>query len=121
MTYPDTVKLATTTVDGYGDKTVTVVDEIPASFIKRAGVVHNSNTEGETSDAAVYLLPTNAKVLENKDKLEGMYIIVSPFNESNWYKISSVNIAERKLLNNVIDNVYCRLEKVAGIAYAFVS
>jgi len=121
MKYPDTVRLATTTSDGYGDRAVTVLDEIPASFIKRAGVTRGANTEGETSDAAVYLLPTHAKVLEKKDELEGMYIIVAPFGDNNWYRISSANIAERKLLNNTIDNVYCRLEKVAGLAYVYVS
>lgn len=118
MNYPDTVKLATTTSDGYGDRLVTVLDEVPASFIKRAGIAHSDNTEGETSDAAVYLLPTNAKVLEVKDDLEGMYIIVEPFSANNWYRISSANIAQRKLLNNAIDNVYCSLDKVAGLAYA---
>jgi len=117
MKYPDIVKLATTTSDGYGDKTVTVLDEIPASFIKRASVAHSQNSEMENSEAAVYLLPTHATVLEKKDDLEGMYIIVAPFSQSNWYKISSANIAERKLLNNTIDNIYCRLQKVAGLAY----
>jgi len=121
MRYPDTIKLATTNSDGYGDKTVTVLDEVPASFIKRAGLVQTPNMEGETSDAAVYLLPTHEKVLENKDDLEGMYIIVSPFGGNNWYRISSANIAERKLLNNKIDNIYCRLDKVAGLAYVHIS
>ena len=117
MRYPDTVKLATTTTDGYGDRTATVLDEIPASFIKRASVVAGDNREAETSEAAVYLLPTHAKVLEKKDDLEGIYIIVEPFSANNWYRISSANIAERKLLDNTIDNVYCRLQKVAGLAY----
>lgn len=114
MTYPDIVKLATTTYDGYGDNTITVLDEVQATFIKRAGIVHADNKEGETSDAAVYLSPANAKVLAVKDDLEGMYIV---YEETNWYRITSVNIAQRKLLDNTIENVYCRLEKVAGIAY----
>ncbi len=117
MKYPDTVKLATTTSDGYGDKTVTVLDEIPASFIKRAGVAHNDSRDAETSEAAVYLLPTHATVLEKKDDLEGMYIIVDPFTQSNWYRISTANVAQKKLLDNTIDNIYCRLQKVAGLAY----
>lgn len=117
MNYPDTIKLATTSSDGYGDRTITVLDEVPASFIKRAGIDHDTNADSETSDAAVYLLPTNEKVLENKDDLEGMYIIVAPFSTSNWYRITSANIAERKLLNNAIDNIYCRLQKIAGLAY----
>lgn len=117
MKYPDTVKLATTTSDGYGDKTVTVLSEIPAAFVKRASVTHNDNADMEASEAAVYLLPTHATVLEKMDDLEGMYIIAEPFGQGNWYRISSANIAERKLLNNTIDNIYCRLQKVAGLAY----
>lgn len=117
MTYPDTVKLVTTTYDGYGDSTVAELAEVKATFIKRAGVTHLDNADAETSDAAVYLLPTDSNVLAVKDDLEGMYIIADPFGSSNWYRISSVNIAQRKLLDNAIDNIYCRLEKVAGIAY----
>ena len=33
------------------------------------------------------------------------------------YRNGSVRIAQRKLLNNAIDNIYCRLQKVAGLAY----
>lgn len=121
MNYPDTIKLATVTADGYGDRTVTAIDEIPASFIKRSGITHGTNTEGETSDAAVYLQPTNSIVLSRKDDLEGMYIHAEPFSDNTWYRIRSVNIAQRKLLNNAIDNIYCRLEKVAGLAYVIVS
>ena len=117
MRYLDIVKLATTTFDGYGDETLVTLTEIPSAFIKRAGVERGNSAEGETSDAAVYLLPTNTKVLEVKDDLEGMYVIVDPFENGNWYRITSVNIAQRKLLDNTIDNVYCRLEKVAGLAY----
>ena len=121
MNYPDTVRLATVTVDGYGDRTVTAIDEVPASFIKRSGITHGNNTEGETSDASVYLLPTNSVVLLKKDDLEGMYIHAEPFSQDTWYRISRANIAERKLLNNAIDNIHCSLEKVAGLAYVRVS
>lgn len=121
MKYPDTIRLATTTSDGYGDRAVNVLSEIPANFIKRSSYVHAENGEGEASDAAVYLLPTHTVVLSQKDDLEGMYIIAEPFTEKNWYRIKSANVAERKLLNNKIDNVYCRLEKVAGLPYVYVS
>lgn len=114
MTYPDIVKLATTTYDGYGDNTITALDEVQAIFIKRARIEHVENKDGEVSDAAVYLSPTNNTVLSVKEDLEGMYIV---YEDTNWYRITSVNIAQRKLLDNAIDNIYCRLEKVAGIAY----
>lgn len=120
MKLVDTVKLATTTSDGYGDKTVTILTEVDSLFIQRTAVVHESNTEGVESDATVYLDPQNAVVLENAYRLEGMYIIAQPFGQSDtesWYEIVGVNVGQRKLLNNVVENIHCSLNKVAGLAY----
>lgn len=120
----DTVKLATTTVDGYGDKTVTVLTEVDSLFIQRTSVTHDNNADGIASDATVYLDQTNEVVLANRYALEGMYIIAQPFGQSteeSWYRITHVTVAQRKLLNNAIDNIYCSLEKVAGLAYVYVS
>ena len=124
----DTVRLAETTSDGYGDKTVTSLTDVKSLFVQRSSYEHGTNTEGEVSDAAVYLDPKNPTVLENlrrenKDGrvgLEGMYIVAQPFGTpvgESWYRISRVNVAQRKLLNNAIDNIYCRLEKVARLPY----
>lgn len=121
MRYPDTIKLAKTQTDMYGDRTVTELSDIQASFIKRAGYERGVNMEGEISDATVYLNPANPIALANKDILEGMYILSEPFSKDSWYRITSVNIAERKLLTNKIDNIYCRLEKIAGLAYEYIS
>ena len=121
MKYPDTVKLIATKPDGYGDRAIKSEVTTAAAFVKRAGYAHGSNTEGETSSAAVYLDPKNAKVLFFKDDLEGMYIWAEPFSSSTWYRIISANVAERKLLNNALDNIYCQLEKVAGLAYVPIS
>lgn len=121
MKYPDTVRLIETKPDGYGDRAVKTEVVTAAAFIKRAGYTHGGNTEGETSTAAVYLDPKNSKVLGYKNDLEGMYIWAEPFSQSTWYRIISTNVAERKLLNNALDNIYCRLEKVAGLAYVRIS
>lgn len=120
MTLTDTVKLATTTADGYGDQTVTVLTEVASLFIQRTSVNHTNHADGVQSDAVVYLDPTNALVLDNAYRLEGMYIIAQPFGQTqaeSWYKIVGVNVGQRKLLNNVVDNIHCRLQKVAGLAY----
>lgn len=124
MTLTDTVKIATTTVDGYGDKTATVLTEVKSLFVQRTGIVHRENAEGVTSDATVYLDPTNDILIDNMYRLEGMYIIAQPFGQATgeaWYRIISVTVAQRKLLDNTIDNIYCGLEKVAGLAYVLVS
>lgn len=124
MRLVDTVKLATTATDGYGDHTVTVLTEVDSLFVQRTGVEHGQNSEGVTSDATVYLDPTNQIVLDNAYRLEGMFIISQPFGqteEESWYRITSVTVAQRKLLDNTIDNIHCRLEKTAGMAYVHIS
>lgn len=121
MKYCDTVKVATVTTDGYGDSTATSLTEVPAIFINRKGLVHDTFSEGLTSTATVYLSPANSFVVSHKEELNSMYILVDPFSDDDWYRIAGVTIAKRKLLTNAIDNVHCTLEKVAGIAYAYVS
>lgn len=113
MTYPDIVQIATFTSDGYDDKTVTVLTDCKANFIRRKGLAHENNADGVISDAVVYLEPTNAVIAAKMEYLEGMLIKY----RNNWYSIFEVHIAERKLLNNAIDNVYCSLQKEAGVAY----
>lgn len=120
MRLVDTVKLATTTNDGYGDRTVTVLTEVGAVFNQRTAVRHADNADAITSDATVYLDPKNQIVLDNAYRLEGMYIIAQPFGqetEESWYRIIAVNVGQRKLLNNVVENIYCHLEKTAGLPY----
>ena len=121
MVYPDIIKIAEVASDGYGDRTVTRAVEVQAAFIKRSGYVHSSNSEGETSDAAVYLDPYSSDALSFTGSLEGMYIQAEPFDGNSWYRVQNATVAKRKLLNNRIDNIYCRLEKVAGIAYVPIS
>lgn len=120
MILTDTVKLATTTVDGYGDKTVSVLTEVKSLFIQKTAIIHSNNTDGITSDATIYLDPTNTVVLANAFRLEGMYIISQPFGQSigeSWYRISNVTVGQRKLLNNAVDNIHCNLDKIANLAY----
>lgn len=120
MKYIDTVQIATTTTDGYGDKTVTVLTDSKAVFIQRTSVSHNENAENIQSDAAVYLDPTNPLVVSNLYRLEGMYIVANPFGDTqnaSWYKISHVTVGQRKLLDNAIENIYCLLQKEAGVPY----
>jgi hypothetical protein len=124
MTLTDTVRLATTTVDGYGDKSVTVLTDVNALFIQKTSVDHQDNADSIRSDATVYLDPDNQILIDNMYRLEGMYIIAQPFGQAkaeSWYKITGVTVAQRKLLDNAIDNIHCDLEKAAGLAYVLVS
>lgn len=116
----DTVKLATTTTDGYGDQHVEVLATVKALFVQRTGDSHAANAEMETSNAVVYLNPKDPTVMANAYRLEGMYIIAGPFGqvqEESWYKIIGVNVGQHKLLSNTVDNVHCTLDRVAGLPY----
>ncbi len=120
MILRDTVKLATTSADMYGDQTVEVLAAVKALFIQRTGTSHDANMNAYTSDAVVYLDPKDTTVLNNGYRLEGMYIIANPFGQTeqqSWYKIIGVNVGQRKLLNNAVDNIHCDLQKVAGLPY----
>lgn len=112
----DTVRLATTVSDGYGDTTVEVLTEIDSLFLQSTSNSHSNNTEVTQADAHVYLDPFNPVLLAKGYRIEGMYLIANPFgaedNES-WYKISRVVVGQRKLLGNDVDNVHCFLQKVA--------
>jgi hypothetical protein len=120
MVLTDTVKLATTTVDGYGDKTITVLTSVKALFIQRTSATHNQHIDTVESDATIYLDARNPVVLANAYRLEGMYIIAQPFGQTDgeaWYKIVNMTVGQRKLLNNVVENIHCQLDKIAGLAY----
>ena len=121
MKYIDTVQLVTTTVDGYGDVTATVLTDADALFVQRTGVQHSDNSTGIVSSAALYLDPANSIVVSNLYRLEGMYVVANLFGDAqnkSWYRITSVNVAQRKLLDNTIENIYCQLDKEAGVPYA---
>lgn len=120
MIYPDTVKLALTQSDGYGDKHVEVLAEVAAVFIQRVGEDHNNSMDYDSSLAIVYLNPEDPTVIANSYRLEGMYIIAQPFGQSqdeSWYQIMTCNVGQHKLLNNEIDNIHCQLRKVGGLPY----
>lgn len=121
MKYPDKVRLVSTESDIYGDEAVVGFEEVPACFVKRSGTGRSYQMGTELSDAAVYLDHLNDVVLSRVDALEGAYIHAYPYTDSSWHRIESLHVAERKLLDNAMDNVYCKLEKVAGIAYVRVS
>lgn len=120
MVLKDTVKLAVTSSDMYGDQKVEVLATVKALFIQRTGTSHESNMNSYIADAVVYLNPKDDTVLSNGYRLEGMYVIANPFGQTeqeSWYKIVGVNVGQRKLLTNEVDNIHCDLQKVAGLPY----
>lgn len=118
IVYQDKVKLLDVSIDGYNDKTVIVNETVNALFHQGSSYVNGQAADQFTADAHVYLDPKNLTVLDNAFRLEGWYIVANLFggDESRgWYRIESVVVGQRKLLNNKVDNVHCFLKKVSAI------
>lgn len=122
LEYKDTVQLVTYTLstDGYANKVVDEVEDVPALWLANTGWSHGGNQTAIIGDAQVYLDPTNEFVIAHFNRLEGMLIIANPFGEAEeeaWYLIQSVIVGQDKLLGNTIDNIQCTLKKTTGIDY----
>lgn len=121
--YVDVVQLVRPRLaaDGYSTEVIDEVADCDALFVENTGYQRSSNQAAINSSASVYLDPNNAFVLANYDRLEGMYLIADLLGGSaaqGWYKITSVNVGQDKLLTNSIDNVECQLKKSTEIQYA---
>lgn len=112
----DTCQLATVSTDGYGDRTIELSTEVACLFLQSSGYTHSGNVDLASSDAHVYLDINNPVIKDTGYRLEGRYLLINPFgaddNES-WYRIFNVEVGQRKLLNNKVDNVHAFLQKVA--------
>lgn len=119
MKYPDTVILVSPVVaNGYGSEKIGRQETVQANVGQVTGYTQANNQANITSDSVAYLDPTNSYVQEVVNRLEGMLLITS-FGESAsdaWYRITSVNVGKRGLLDNALDNVQVDLQKTTPIA-----
>lgn len=116
----DTVKLVETSkADMYGDRNVVILSEVKALFISGSGYIREANSESETTSAHVYLDKHHPEIKGRGYKgIEGMYIIANPFNvegADSWYRIENVDVGQRKLLANDVNNVHAFLKKIAPL------
>ena len=114
--HPDIGYIATVTEDGYGDGKVTELNEIACTFLQQVGNSHSNNAEVSNSTAHVYLDIDNAYIKGLGYRLEGFLFRISPFGtpeSESWYKMVNVQVGQRKLLGNEVNNVHAFLEKIA--------
>jgi hypothetical protein len=108
-----------TTADGYGNnKTVTQQVDVPCIFIQNTQFRRFGFQENIDADAIMYVDPEAAFVVENLNRLEGIYVVAPLFgagDAQSWYKIETVTVNRDHLLTNQIDNVECRLKKSSPI------
>lgn len=117
--YKDTIKLVTTTdTNAYGKPVVDEVVSTKALVAMNTGTAHVANTQAVTSDAVVYIDPTDEFVSDNYYRLEEMYVVIELFSTPQakaWYKVVGVSVARDALLCNDIDTVSLTLVKAAGL------
>jgi hypothetical protein len=114
LNYPDSATFILSKENEYGDKRVDKLSEVPVIFIQATGFNRANFQDGITADAVCYPDFTNSFIVDNSNRLEGMYIIAPLFDgdpDEAWYKVESCAVNRDHLLNNQIDNVELRLKK----------
>jgi hypothetical protein len=118
--YKDTITLVFTTVDEYGADVIDDELEAHGLVVMNTGTSHGDNQDAITSDAQIYIDPSDAAVLANHYRLEGSLARIDVFGgpaQDNWYKVVKVDIYRAHLLDNVIDNIVLSLNKTGDIGY----
>lgn len=120
LNYPDTVTFVKVSSDGYGDKSPTQQVDIPVIFVQNTGYSRANYQAQIDSDAICYPDFTASFIVENSNRLEGMYIVAdsiySDAVDDSWFRVESVTVNRDHLLNNQIDNIELRLKKTKPIA-----
>lgn len=110
---PDTAFIVALTKNGYGDATVNSLNEIKCAFFQQFNTDQATNQELTQSDAYAYLDIDNAFIKGLGYQLQGLYFKTAPFGVDQWYIITTVEVAQRKLLTNEVNNVLINLQVAA--------
>ena len=117
--YKDVIKLVEETApNGYGDTTVAELTDLDCLFLQNTGHGHSNHTDVVNADAHAYIDFNNPEVESRGYRLEGMYVIATPFGTpeiESWYRITRVVIGQKKLTSNKIDNVHIFLQKTEAL------
>jgi hypothetical protein len=110
---PDTGYIVALSKNGYGDAAVASENEVACAFFQQFNQQQATNQELTQSDAYAYLDKDNTFIKEAGYKLQGYYFKTAPFGTDLWFVITSVQVAQRKLLTNEVNNVVINLQVVA--------
>lgn len=111
--YRDTVRLYRVTADGYNqNKTVASYCDVNAVFLSELGMTRSGFVSNVTSGSICYLDPEDDYVVNNYNRLEGVYLRASVYGQYEWYRIKEVVINRNHLLGDRVDNIEAYLDKV---------
>lgn len=115
LNYPDTATFVKVSPAGYSNNKVVVSQDcVPVVFIQNTGFSRNNNQDAVDSDAICFPDHYDPFIVENHNRLEGMYILAPMFDASEaegWFKVVQVNVNRDHLLGNQIDNIELILKK----------
>lgn len=110
--YPDPAVLYRADPDEYGTKKAIYLTDIDTNFTTSVNNQRGQNVEDITADALAYLDIENATIAAEGYDLEGCFFAITRFGRTIWYTIDTLEVNQRKLLDNAIDNIQARLVKV---------
>lgn len=111
---PDTAYIvALTKKNMYGDASVLQEHEIKCAFFQQFNREGGANQELTQSDAYAYLQRDNEFIVGEAYRLQGLYFRINTFGKDQWYIITTVEVAQRKLLTNEVNNVMVNLQVAA--------
>lgn len=114
---PDTAYIVALKKNGYGDASIKSENEIACAFFQSFTQEDGTNQEFTQSDAYAYLDVDNAFIKSKAYQLQGMYFRINAFGKDQWYIITTVEVAQRKLLTNEVNNVQVRLQVTTSPVY----
>ena len=109
--YPDPAVLYRAPADEYGTKTAVYLTDIDTNFTTSVNNQRGQNVEDITADALAYLDVDNVTIANEGYDLEGCFFAINRFGRTIWYTIDTIEVNQRKLLDNAIDNIQARLVK----------
>lgn len=107
---PDTAHIVELSKNGYGDASVSSLNEIKCAFFQSYSKQDGANVDLTQSDAYAYLEVSNAFIKSKGYQLQGYYFRIEAFGKEQWYIITNVEVAQRKLLTNEVNNVLVNLQ-----------
>lgn len=110
---PDTGYIVKLTKDGYRDVIGITENEVACAFFQELSQDQATNVDVVQSSAYAYLDVDNDYIKSLGYEIEGLYFKISPFGVERWYRIETVDVAQRKLLTNEVNNVLINLQVVA--------
>ena len=119
LDYNETATIVIAESEGYRGKKASIEQHaVKCIFIQELGFSNIRNQELLDADAIMYVDTNDEFISDNHYRLEGMYVLISPFGASaaeSWYRVGSVSVNRDHLLSNGIDNVACILKKAEPV------